>query len=110
MFKRGERWYLHVPVRGGGHLQRSTGTTDRRLAGRMRAMVAALRDERKWAALELVTSGRADLGAIAIGCALCYLHFRFADKGWRTGRPKLAAWADAFAARPSMASTAPPKA
>ena len=33
---------------------------------------------------------------IAIGCALSYLDFRFAEQGWRTGRPLLAAWHAAF--------------
>lgn len=51
--------------------------------------------------------GEANLGAIAVGCALGYLDFRFADEPWREGRPRLAAWYEAFAARPSMAQTAP---
>ena len=45
------------------------------------------------------------LGHIAIGCALGYLDLRFADLGWRNGRPGLAAFYDRFAARPSMAAT-----
>lgn len=52
-------------------------------------------------------AGRVDLGTLAIGCALGYLDFRFADKGWRKGRPALAAWFDGFAKRPSMTTTAP---
>jgi glutathione S-transferase len=77
------------------------------MAGQMAKIDAAL-DAMEAAAPGL--AGRVDLGTLAIGCALGYLDFRFADKGWRTGRPKLAAWADAFAARPSMVGTAPPKA
>jgi glutathione S-transferase len=50
---------------------------------------------------------RADVGTIAVGCALGYLDFRFADKPWRAAHPHLAAWFEAFAARPSMASTKP---
>lgn len=45
------------------------------------------------------------IGDIAVACALSYLDFRFAELGWRTGRPKLAAFAEAFAARPSMTAT-----
>jgi glutathione S-transferase len=45
------------------------------------------------------------LGQIAIGCALSYLDFRFADLGWRTGRPALAAWHESFSARPSVRAT-----
>ena len=48
-----------------------------------------------------------DIGTITIGCALGYLDFRFADDGWRNGRPGLAAWYETFGARPSMAATVP---
>jgi glutathione S-transferase len=48
-----------------------------------------------------------DIGTITIGCALGYLDFRYADEGWREPRPELAAWFGRFAARPSMARTAP---
>ena len=52
--------------------------------------------------------GRRDLGAIAVGCALGYLDFRFAGViDWRASRPRLAAWYEGFSARPSMAATAP---
>jgi glutathione S-transferase len=48
-----------------------------------------------------------DIGTITTGCALGYLDFRYADEGWRTTRPKLAAWFEQFAQRPAMARTAP---
>ncbi|MCX7683770.1 MAG: glutathione S-transferase [Acetobacteraceae bacterium] len=48
-----------------------------------------------------------DIGAIAAACALGYLDYRFAALGWREGRPRLAAWHEGFAARPSMQATAP---
>jgi glutathione S-transferase len=48
-----------------------------------------------------------DIGTIAIGCALGYLDFRYPDEGWRETRPRLEAWFEGFAARPSMARTAP---
>ena len=48
-----------------------------------------------------------DIGTITIGCALGYLDFRYAPDDWRRGRPRLAAWYDAFAKRPSMAETGP---
>jgi glutathione S-transferase len=50
----------------------------------------------------------ADIGGIAVGCALGYLDFRFPDLCWREGRPRLAAWFDRFAARRSMQETRPP--
>jgi glutathione S-transferase len=45
------------------------------------------------------------IGHIAVGCALSYATFRFADLAWQTGRPGLAAWHDGFAERPSAKAT-----
>jgi glutathione S-transferase len=47
------------------------------------------------------------MGQIAVGAALGYLDFRHADRGWRSGRPGLTAWAAVFAERPSMVATRP---
>ena len=59
-------------------------------------------------ALESEPPGRAaDIGAIAIGCALGYVDFRFADEPWRPTRPRLAAWFAAFSEHPCMARTVP---
>ena len=52
-------------------------------------------------------NGPLDMGQIAVGAALGYLDFRHADRGWRSGRPGLAAWAAVFAERPSMVATRP---
>lgn len=52
-------------------------------------------------------AGVFDIGTISIACALGYLDLRFASEGWRQSRPRLAAWADAIAKRPSLAATAP---
>ncbi len=51
-----------------------------------------------------------DIGTISIACALGYLDLRFAGEGWRNSRPRLAAFAAATAARPSLSATAPPAA
>ena len=48
-----------------------------------------------------------DIGSIAVACALGYLDFRFADDNWRAASPKLAAWFEAFARNPGVATTAP---
>ena len=45
------------------------------------------------------------IGTIAIGCALCYFDFRFADRNWREGRAGLEHWHREFKARPSVAIT-----
>ena len=45
------------------------------------------------------------IGEIALGCALSYADFRFAELDWRTGRPRLAAWHAGFSARPSARAT-----
>ena len=47
------------------------------------------------------------IGTIAVGCLLGYRDFRFGADGWRNGRPKLAAWYETFARRPSMLATVP---
>jgi glutathione S-transferase len=51
--------------------------------------------------------GPLDAGQIAVGCALGYVDFRHDVRGWRNGRPRLAAWYAGFAARPSMTATVP---
>ncbi len=51
-----------------------------------------------------------DIGTISIACALGYLDLRFAGEGWRTRRPRLAAWLGAAGQRPSLAATAAPAA
>jgi len=47
------------------------------------------------------------LGHVAVGCALGYLDFRFAELDWRSNRPALAAWYERFLGRPSSVETAP---
>jgi integrase len=64
MFRRGAVYYLHVPTPDGRHVQKSTGTTQKTLAGRMHRMVRDLRDGRDWTALGLVTSGAVSLGTL----------------------------------------------
>lgn len=49
-----------------------------------------------------------DIGQIATAVALGYRDFRFTADDWRTPRPKLAAWYQRFAERPSMQATRPP--
>jgi glutathione S-transferase len=47
------------------------------------------------------------IGHIAIGCALSYLDFRYADEDWRKGHPRIASWHVTFAARASVRATEP---
>lgn len=49
----------------------------------------------------------ARMGHLAIACALGYLDLRFANWDWKSGRPRLAAWAKRMSRRESMAATAP---
>jgi glutathione S-transferase len=56
---------------------------------------------------EVIATSALNIGHIAIGCALCYLDFRFADQDWRKGHPSLAAWHAGFAARRSVQTTMP---
>jgi glutathione S-transferase len=71
-------------------------------AARNEAALAAVERE----AAELASSAFS-IGHIALGCALAYLDFRFADRHWRKDHPRLADWHATFAARPSVRATEP---
>jgi len=47
------------------------------------------------------------IGEISVGCALGFVDLRLPDLDWRATRPRLAAWYEAFARRPSMQATVP---
>jgi glutathione S-transferase len=47
------------------------------------------------------------IGHISVGCALCYLDFRFVDEDWRADHPRIARWHHDFSARPSVRATEP---
>jgi glutathione S-transferase len=51
--------------------------------------------------------GEVTAGTLAVACALGYLDFRFPDAGWRDGHPRLTAWYETIAQRPSMQATVP---
>jgi glutathione S-transferase len=69
-------------------------------AVKQHATVDAL--EKEAAALAATPFG---IGHIAIGCALSYSDFRFADLDWRRDHPGLAQWHAAFSQRPSVRAT-----
>jgi glutathione S-transferase len=54
-----------------------------------------------------VLEAPANAGNIAAACFLGYLDFRFPDKFWRTGRPRVTRWFETFSARSSMQQTMP---
>jgi glutathione S-transferase len=66
------------------------------------ACVDALEDE-----AEALGESAFSVGHIAIGVALGYLDFRFAEMAWRDGHPKLAAWHATFNARESVQANVP---
>ncbi|SHK37049.1 glutathione S-transferase [Roseomonas rosea] len=51
--------------------------------------------------------GLADVGAIAVACALGYLDLRFPAEPWRESHPKLASWLASVAGLPPLARTVP---
>ena len=51
-------------------------------------------------------SGRFGLAEIAVAAVVGYADFRYAAEDWRKGRPRLAAFADRIAVRPSITATA----
>lgn len=66
--------------------------------------------ERALAALEMEAgdlSANFTIGHLAILSALGYLDLRFADIGWRNGRPELKAWFERESARRSFRETIP---
>jgi glutathione S-transferase len=62
--------------------------------------------ERTLARLES-PGARFDLGDIGLAVGLAYLDFRLPEIPWRTTSPKLAAWLDSVAKRPSLWATRP---
>ena len=75
---------------------------DRAWDDRKRGAIACALDELEHGAAEFVGI---DIGLITIGCSLGELDFRFPDEPWRQPRPRLAAWYEIIAQRPSMAAT-----
>ncbi len=69
---------------------------------KLRACVDALDHE-----AEALSVGPFTIGHIAIGVALGYLDFRFADLAWRDGHARLADWQAGFDARPSVRANLP---
>ena len=77
---------------------------------RWQAWIDRQRDkiERALTALEFeqeLLDGPVTIGNIAVAVALEYVDFRFRDLQWRDDRPRLTAWHDEFAARPTMQAT-----
>lgn len=66
------------------------------------AVLASLEHE-----AEALTTTPFGIGHIAIGVALSYLDFRYAEDNWRKGHLHLANWHAGFAARPSVRATEP---
>lgn len=77
---------------------------------RLEGMIASALDALEADATADRLSDASDIGTLSLACALGYLDFRFADMGWRKGRPALTRWFDGFAARPAIADTLPAQA
>ena len=99
---------------GDGFLEMMVLLRDERMRAQPSEMHMKSAAERKAAVLaslereaESLTTTPFGIGHIAIGCALSYLDFRFADGNWRKGHLRLANWHAAFAARPSVRATHP---
>ncbi|MBM3597563.1 MAG: glutathione S-transferase [Alphaproteobacteria bacterium] len=72
---------------------------------RQKTAVARGLDAFEQAAAEL--DGPITIGQIALGCAIGWVNFRFADDRVLDKRPALAQWYAKFSARPSMTATEP---
>jgi glutathione S-transferase len=71
-------------------------------AARKRAVLECLEGE-----AAVLAAAPFDIGHVAIGCALSYLDFRYANEAWRAKHPGLAGWHATFTARPSVRATEP---
>ena len=69
---------------------------------KLHACVDALEQE-----AEALAASGFTVGHLAVGVALAYLDFRFADLAWRDGHPRLAAWHATFDARVSVRANPP---
>jgi glutathione S-transferase len=84
--------------------QRSQAWIDRQMVkvhASLDAMAKGLGDKPFCAGIHL------SLADVAVGCALGYLDFRFADIDWRSSHPSLARLSEKLAQRPSFADTKP---
>ena len=89
---------------GRSKTQRSQAWIDRQMVkvhASLDAMAKGLGDKPFCAGIHL------SLADIAVGCALGYLDFRFADIDWRSTHPSLARLSEKPAQRPSFADTKP---
>jgi glutathione S-transferase len=96
---------MDVLVVGWAERMRPDGTRSDAHVAAYRRKFLAIADALEAEAPEL-HGGSFSIGHIAIGGALDYADFRFADIAWREDRPQLARWQAAFAARPSVRATA----
>jgi glutathione S-transferase len=55
-------------------------------------------------------AGPVDMGQLALACALGHVDLRHGARGWREGRPQVAAFVARLGERPSFRDTAPPPA
>ncbi|WP_417840839.1 glutathione S-transferase C-terminal domain-containing protein [Terasakiella sp.] len=81
--------------------EKSQGWMDRQAASIQRGL-DALEQE-----IDELSGGPLTIGQITVACCLGWIDFRFPDDKILSTRPKLAAWYEAFSARPSMLETAP---
>lgn len=92
------RYEMHVKPEGG----RSPDWVEAQWAKVARSLDAL---EAQWLP---VLHGRHGMAQVAVTAALGYLDFRHAVRGWRDGRPGLAAWAAVAMTRPAALATVPP--
>lgn len=94
---------MELLVRWMGQRRRFPSTSDELIRAYQRKLHVALDHLEKEA--PGFNRSRPDIGDIAIGCALSYIDFRFAEEDWRSGHPALSVWHAAFAERPSAKAT-----
>ncbi len=86
---------------------RATGMQDPAWLNGQWAKIARTLDRLEQASMDHL-NGPIDMGVISVACALGYLDFRLADRDWRAGRARLAAFAARMSGNESMIATQPP--
>ena len=115
ILKEAKETLTHLQTESENHpdlADRASSETDRaielRARDRQRKLIAKIEAALDYleADASALTRDRFNIGHLAIGCALGYLDFRYADDDWRSGHSKLAEWHKEFAERASVKLTA----
>lgn len=91
-FRRGKYWSLYVPRASGGVVQRSTGTTDAKLAKSMGRVIDQLADQRRWDVLGAIDAKRVTVAQVYDATVYNRLEALLADASAESLSVRLEQW------------------